>query len=196
MGLRERKKLEAWRAIRTAALELFNERGFETVTVDQVAAAANVSRATFFNYFASKEAVVFDRDPEEHHAWSALIAARPDNEPLWAALSTILMTFAEQHGSLMPLQRRLKARSPTLAQSTRELGEQFLEDLHAWALSRDGDEDELTANLQLNIAVSANRTAYQMWGPDEPYDRYLQLLEQCLIRAGAGFGTSASGAAL
>jgi len=58
-GLRELKKLETWRAIREAALRLIAERGYEAASVDDIAAAAHVSRSTFFNYFATKEATVF-----------------------------------------------------------------------------------------------------------------------------------------
>src|SRR5215470_13539481 len=65
MNLRERKKLAAWRAIRAAALQLFEEQGYAATTIEQIATVANVSRATFFNYFAGKEAVLFDPDPGE-----------------------------------------------------------------------------------------------------------------------------------
>ena len=46
-----------WRSIRSAALQLFEERGYGNVTIEQISAAANVSRATFFNYFASDRRV-------------------------------------------------------------------------------------------------------------------------------------------
>ena len=59
-GLRERKKLQTWRTIRAAAFRLIEERGYEAVSVEEIAAAANVSRSTMFNYFTSKEAVVLD----------------------------------------------------------------------------------------------------------------------------------------
>src|SRR5438309_1491737 len=54
-GLRERKKLQTRDRLRTVARELFVERGFEHVTVAEVARAADVSEATVFNYFPTKE---------------------------------------------------------------------------------------------------------------------------------------------
>lgn len=62
--LRSRKRLATRRAISQVADRLFLERGFDHVTVDEIAAAADVGRMTVFNYFPRKEDMFFDRDEE------------------------------------------------------------------------------------------------------------------------------------
>jgi AcrR family transcriptional regulator len=60
-GLRERKKQQTRAAIATAAIELFASRGFEAVKVAEIAMRANVSEATVFNYFPTKEDLIYSR---------------------------------------------------------------------------------------------------------------------------------------
>jgi len=60
-GLRERKRQQARDSITAAALDLFTERGFEQVTVREIAARADVSEATVFNHFPAKEDLVYSR---------------------------------------------------------------------------------------------------------------------------------------
>jgi AcrR family transcriptional regulator len=86
MGLRERKKLETARSVRQAAVALFLERGFDDVSVAEIAAAANVSKMTVFNYFPAKEDLLFG--PMEDHAeeLAEVVRNRPPGEPALVAL--------------------------------------------------------------------------------------------------------------
>jgi AcrR family transcriptional regulator len=185
-SLRERKKLATWRAIQSAARQLFDEQGYAATTVEQIAAAANVSRATFFNYFAGKDATLLDQDPEERRKWQVLMGERPPDEPLWESLSAILTWFCEGLRDRIALQRRLKAESPAFEQSAQGFGEQFFSDLRHWVESGITSSDELTPILQLNLAITAAITAYQTWPAEESFDEFLRRLERCLRQAGPG----------
>ncbi|GAA3667431.1 hypothetical protein GCM10022237_29230 [Nocardioides ginsengisoli] len=78
LGLRERKKQETRRRITDAAIELFAERGFEQVPVADIAAAADVSTATVFNYFPAKEDLIYDGMASFNESVLAAIRDRAD----------------------------------------------------------------------------------------------------------------------
>jgi AcrR family transcriptional regulator len=108
-GLRERKKRQTRDAIAQAAAELFSTHGFESVTVDDVARAVDVSRQTVFNYFPSKEQMLFDRDAEVEAALIAAVrdrasgtslvdAFRAHTRAFWSRLDTVLKDGPLPHG--------------------------------------------------------------------------------------------------
>jgi AcrR family transcriptional regulator len=81
-GLRERKKRQTREAIAEAAMRLFQERGFDAVTVADVARAADVSDKTVFNHFATKEDLVFHRGAERREALLEAVRHRPPGASL------------------------------------------------------------------------------------------------------------------
>lgn len=89
-GRRERKKAATRQALADAALTLFLERGFDRVTVAEIAEAADVSVATLFKHFPSKEALLFDRDADRE---AALISAVRDREPGSSILDSLRALF-------------------------------------------------------------------------------------------------------
>jgi AcrR family transcriptional regulator len=95
-SLRERKKLATRRSLRRVALDLIAAHGFGGVTVEDIAAAADVSPRTFFNYFPTKEAAVFGADPERIEALRQRLVSRaaPDETAL-DALRAALVTEAQ-----------------------------------------------------------------------------------------------------
>ncbi|MEV5803255.1 TetR/AcrR family transcriptional regulator [Streptomyces collinus] len=76
-GLRERKKARTHAAISEAAIALFLERGFDQVSVAQVAEAAEVSKRTVFAYFPAKEDLVIHRFADHEDESARVVRARP-----------------------------------------------------------------------------------------------------------------------
>ncbi|HEY0254933.1 MAG TPA: TetR family transcriptional regulator [Kofleriaceae bacterium] len=85
-GLRERKKAETRRSISDIATRMFAERGFDAVTVAEVAVAAKVSVATIFNYFETKEDLFFDIEGEVIEAHCRAVRERAPGESIAEAL--------------------------------------------------------------------------------------------------------------
>jgi AcrR family transcriptional regulator len=92
-GLRERKKQKTRDSIQRTALRLFEKQGYGETTIEQIAAAAEISPSTFFNYFPTKEDVVlYDAyDPMAIR----MFLERPRDEPLNVGLRQVLEGLAE-----------------------------------------------------------------------------------------------------
>jgi AcrR family transcriptional regulator len=93
LGLRERKKARTRAAIREHALRLFREKGYAATTVEQIAAAAEVSPATFFRYFPTKEDVVL-QDDFDIVTLEALEAQPPELSPISAFRAAAVASLA------------------------------------------------------------------------------------------------------
>ncbi|MFF3356346.1 TetR family transcriptional regulator [Streptomyces sp. NPDC002917] len=86
-GLRARKKRETRVALSQAAIRLCVQHGWDNVTVDDIAAAANVSVRTFRNYFSSKAEAIAASHLERMLRIADELRARPVTEPLWDSIS-------------------------------------------------------------------------------------------------------------
>jgi len=142
-GLRERKKTETRRAIATVALELALEHGPDEITVDDIAARANVSPRTVFNYFGSKDEAILGIDPDKRAEICAQLLARPEAEsPLeaMAAVLTALLTSDGDAGQKWRARSRLVALYPHL--------------LAAQAASQAAMEAELAATVAARAGLS------------------------------------------
>jgi AcrR family transcriptional regulator len=86
VSLRESNKARTRQAISDVATRLFVERGFENVTVAEIAEAARVSVKTVFNYFSTKEDLFFDRADDVRDAIIAAVRKRPEGTSVLSAL--------------------------------------------------------------------------------------------------------------
>ncbi|MFD7159265.1 TetR/AcrR family transcriptional regulator [Kribbella sp. NPDC059898] len=161
-GRRERKKAEVRARISDVATGLFLERGFDEVSVSEVAEAADVARPTVFAHFARKEDLFFDRYPEAEALVVAAINDRPDGTSAVAALSDLLIKLSDQGHPLSTIRARFRrfwevvAESRALQARARELL-QHLEEAIAEAMEHTGVPDpQLTAAL----TVAAVRTVH------------------------------------
>ncbi|MEU8122824.1 TetR family transcriptional regulator [Spirillospora sp. NPDC049024] len=122
LPLRERKKLRTRRAIQDHALRLFSERGYDETTVEQIAAAAEISPSTFFRYFPTKEDVVVtdEYDPIMAEVMRGQPAGLSPIEALRATLRELLPLMYEADLDTVNARMRLTSRVPSLRARTFE----------------------------------------------------------------------------
>jgi AcrR family transcriptional regulator len=120
-GLRERKKARTRAEIRAQGLRLFREQGYHQTTTEQIAAAADISPATFFRYFPTKERVVLSEDLES--TMLAALAAQSTDLPVLTALQRAI-----RHG-LAQLERHDEQERRELIAAVPELRAARLDDI-------------------------------------------------------------------
>jgi AcrR family transcriptional regulator len=197
-GLRERKKEQIRSTLHREALLLFASKGFVATSVDDIVAAADVSRSTFFRYFPSKEAVVFAGYEEARERFRGLLQGRPEEEGPIVAFEATQHAFTDQ-ADLEPHRRVAKARERLMKNEGR-LRARHMEFVKGWELTvadifaqragraQTGEADRLAASVCI---TAANRVSEQWWAsggtldPHETIQTEFALLRS-LLDGGAG----------
>ena len=164
-GLRERKQQQTRERLKRAAMALFLERGFEATTIDDIATAADVSRRSFFHYFASKEDVVAAWQEGAASALVAEVVARPAGETmLTAAENAIAAAVKRIDPTEAAAMSRLKRDNPALHARDQLKYEKLERALADGLAQRAGRKsDRLKARLVAMIATGAMRVGGESW---------------------------------
>ena len=196
-GRRSRKRRQTRGRIEKAALALFLERGFAQTTIDDIAEAADVSKRSFFDYFPSKDEVVFAWQDSFADDLAAAVAARPPGEPLLrvaeeALRAAILAAFTPQSMALVDLIRD----TPALCARDHLKYARLEGRLTSALLARCGDTQapRLRIRLLSAVVIGAMRVGGETWHaeprPDAPEDFVRDLFTE-LRELLATFGGSA-----
>ncbi len=164
---RARHKARTRDALLDAALELFGERGYDDTTVDEIAAAAGVSRRTFFRYFPTKEAVVFARQAERLESFRELAADPRPGESPFACLARALVTLGNGYVSdpqpVVEVQRMIDA-SPVLQARERQIDLDWDQAVfEALARRAETPDQERDARIFAGAVVGAVRATLRIW---------------------------------
>ncbi|GAA1951324.1 TetR/AcrR family transcriptional regulator [Catenulispora subtropica] len=150
-GLRERKKRQTREEISAVATALFAERGFEQVTIADVAAAAGVAKMTVTNHFPLKEDLVFDRAEHIVRGLADAVAERPRGEPVLAAarryFAASLAAGDPTLGHLGASFARMVEASPALVARERQIQDQRIEALAEVLVAQARPDEELAARV-------------------------------------------------
>jgi AcrR family transcriptional regulator len=156
MTLRERKKQQTREGLAAAAVDLFMERGYDATTVEDIAAAVDVSPRTFFRYFPTKEDVIVDLLRAGVVDLVERVAARPLSEPLATSLRAAARAWAdlttEESVRLLMLARVLDA-SPCLKPRFAQQSRVGLDDLELQIADRLGVDRATDARPALVVAL-------------------------------------------
>lgn len=188
-GLRERKKRATRDALADAAVRLAAERGAGNVTVEDIAAAADVSPRTFFNHFAAKEEAFVAHDVERSHALLARLREEPLDVPVWPLLTHALGELIDDGGHDRDEVRSLFAiHTDPAVLAHQQLAYAAIEaDLLAELVRRLPGGDLMQARLLAGTAVAALRAAVTTWTEDESDRTLRQLFDAAVAQLSPAF---------
>lgn len=196
-GLRERKRVATRRAIERATVELSLKKGYENVTVDEIAVAAEVSPRTFFNYFPSKEAAVIGHapdgpDPERIEAFLAAPATQPVLDGILDLLSSFIDSKSDEEARathrLQEMRMRLMRENPQLfrqrMESMEDVTNKMIEVVSKRlvvldpALESDATTLRERARLVVFVSFAGLRNAWATWTERGGAGRLTECLER------------------
>jgi AcrR family transcriptional regulator len=189
-GLRERKKRETHRALSQAAHELVRERGLEHVTVEDIAAAADVSERTFFNYFSCKEEAVVGVEPGVLLEVADELRNRPANEgPVEALRGLLLNDETDQMLRRWQMRNELVRRYPALLPRHLTTSIQVEEALAKALADRSGVDlaADPSPRILVAAALASIRAALAWWEDTDRSVPVSDLLDRALSCLSADF---------
>jgi AcrR family transcriptional regulator len=184
LGRRERKKRQTREALEATAWRLFQRKGYDETTIEDITDAVDVSTRTFFRYFDSKEAVLFGDWRSNVERVSEVILSRPPEEPLMTVLYSAAQRFVELVKDNEP---RLLVRKE-LAENSKRIGdyernviypefERVITQALAQRIDVDPDSDP-RPSLIAAMVVAAYVTARKMWLASDGELSMIDLLNQ------------------
>lgn len=183
LGLRERKKLKTRVAIREATYRLITDQGYEATTVEQIAAAAEVSPSTVFRYFPTKEDIVLTDqfDP----AMEAAIRDRPADEPPLDSLRAVLRQaveaiLADQPEELLQRSKLMLEIPAVRARMTETMTETSLLLSRAVADRTGRDEGDLEVRVFTASVMAALREVTIYWAEHDQKENLAVLVDRAL----------------
>jgi AcrR family transcriptional regulator len=166
-GLRERKKQRTRALIEATALRLFLERGFEAVTIAEIAHAAEVDAKTIYNYFPSKPDLVFQRLEAFEQALLDAVRERAAGESILAAFARFVLdsqgVLAEEQASeqLRAINRMISA-SPALLAHEEQVFARFTASLAALIAEETGARpDDVQPSVVAHALIGFHRSLVQ-----------------------------------
>jgi len=174
--------------IAETAWSVFAERGFDDVTVNEVAAATGISRATFFRYFSSKEEAVFVALEALGAEVAAALAARPAGEDAWTALRRAFDAATPSYAanparSLARL--NLTRQTPSLRAHELERHEQWQRQIGSVLAPRLGREiGDVGVEALVGAAIGALDAATERWAHSDGELDLVALIDEAFAAIG------------
>ena len=194
-GLRERKKEQTRRALEDAALDLFERQGFDHTTVEEIAAACDVSPRTFFRYFATKDQVLFG-DDREFTEMLAGLEQRPADEPALRSVRAVVDAKIESSADepdRLVRRARVIAATPSLQIHGPYAEFAKLEAVVQALARRDAAAGVPPRLLELRLGVgvgfAAIRAALDTWIADGATGDLFAMVDKAFNRVEAGLGS-------